>query len=150
MSHKLAKHKAVFTPDEKNLLRRYLIWWYKMTKEELDRIDRKFTQLHVDRFVQKSMIQSLEKFEGEDRLDFDRKLEEFAQYIDKKECQAKAQKFSDADGTKMKSEYFFLLCRLKSIEEAIGFFLGVSALPGIKKLYEQEMTCRILQSREHT
>jgi len=37
--------------NERNLIRRYLIWCYKATKEDLDKVDRKFTQLRVDYYV---------------------------------------------------------------------------------------------------
>jgi len=40
---------------EKNLLRRYLIWCYKTTKEELDKVDRYFTQDVADAYILKCL-----------------------------------------------------------------------------------------------
>ena len=39
------------TANEQKLVWRYLLWCYKTTKETLDRIDRYYTQLWVDKFV---------------------------------------------------------------------------------------------------
>jgi len=43
--------KNIFSLDQKNLIRSYLVWCYKTTKEDLDKIDRYFTQNHVDNFI---------------------------------------------------------------------------------------------------
>ena len=42
--------------DSRNLKKRYLIWLYKTTKEALDRIERKFTQADIDKFILMDMI----------------------------------------------------------------------------------------------
>ena len=39
----------------KNLKKRYLIWFYKTTKEALDKIERKFTQMEIDKFILKEL-----------------------------------------------------------------------------------------------
>lgn len=41
--------KVKISYSQENLIRSYLIWCYKTTKEDLDRIDRYFTQVLVDR-----------------------------------------------------------------------------------------------------
>jgi len=44
--------------DGKTLTKRYLLWCYKTTKEQLDWIDRKFTQIQVDRYTLKCLLKS--------------------------------------------------------------------------------------------
>lgn len=48
--------------NTKKLKTRYLVWLYKTTKERLDRIDRKFTQLEVDRFILRELEKDLRQF----------------------------------------------------------------------------------------
>ena len=52
--------------DILNLKKRYLIWLYKETKEALDRVDRKFTQIEIDKFIleelQKATYGSIRSF----------------------------------------------------------------------------------------
>jgi hypothetical protein len=126
--------------DTRNLRKRYLIWLYKTTKEELDRIERKFTQLEVDKFI----LKELRKQNKEEKLkEF---ITEFENYINNKEKEGLAQKF---DGGKLSAGFIFLEAKLKSIEKAIVKELGASGLHEVKSLYEKEMTERILKSSEH-
>jgi hypothetical protein len=37
--------------DILKLKKRYLIWLYKENREALDRVDRKFTQIDIDKFI---------------------------------------------------------------------------------------------------
>ncbi len=138
--------------EQKALVRRYLIWCYKTTKEALDRIDRKFTQLLVDRFI-------LKELEGRDKKDKDlldanslksyqQKREEFEQYILAKEQEAYSVKFSDQDHHVLKADYLYLKNRLTAVEKAICHFLGEKGLGYIQSHYEDEMTRRILEARE--
>ena len=126
--------------DTKNLKKRYLIWFYKTAKEALDRVERKFTQAEVDRFILKELKKS----------DKDKSIElfvrQFEDYILKKEADGLNLKF---ENKKLKPDYIFLNLRLKAIEKAIVKELGSKALEEIKLLYEIEMTERILSSREH-
>ena len=41
--------------DIKNLKKRYLIWFYKIAKEALDKVERKFTQAEVDLLILKEL-----------------------------------------------------------------------------------------------
>ncbi|MBM3245458.1 MAG: hypothetical protein FJZ15_06685, partial [Candidatus Omnitrophica bacterium] len=41
--------------DIKQLKRRYLVWFYKTTKEALDKVERKFTQAEIDRAILKEL-----------------------------------------------------------------------------------------------
>lgn len=123
----------------KNLKRRYLIWFYKTAKEELDKIERKFTQAQVDRFILKELrrrqIHGIEKF-----------IEDFLLYIEKKEKSGRELKFR---GKQLNPEYQFLVLKLEAIEKAIKKEFGAKTLKEIKLLYETEMIARILKSVEH-
>ncbi|MDD3087250.1 MAG: hypothetical protein PHP89_01650 [Candidatus Omnitrophica bacterium] len=126
--------------EVKNLKKRYLVWFYKNTKESLDKIERKFTQVEVDRFILKELKArvrdgSSAKF-----------IRQFEEYIEKKERDGLGLKFEDK---KLKPDYLFIVAKLRAIEKAIVKELGRKALEEIKLLYEIEMTERILGSREH-
>ena len=126
--------------DTRNLKKRYLVWLYKTTKESLDRIERKFTQLEIDRLI----LGRLKK------LDRQKKVSSFIAdlktYIQNKEKDGLGLKYS---GLNVKPEYYFLVLKLEAIEETIVQELGRKALLEIKSLYEREMTRRILESKEH-
>lgn len=125
--------------DIKNLKQRYLIWLYKTTKESLDKIERKFTQLSIDRFI----LKELEREDKTKRLK--RLIDEFKVYIQNKEKEGFNLKYEKRE---LKSHYHFLTLKLKAIEEAIVKILGKNALGKIKLLYEQAMIARILSSQE--
>lgn len=126
--------------DLKNLKKRYLIWLYKTTKEALDKTERKFTQLEIDKFMLKEL----------NRLDKSGKarqfIADFSVYIQNKEKDGLSLKY---DGKELKPEYYFLVLKLKAIEKAITKEFDKSTLKEIKSLYEKEMTERILKSTEH-
>ena len=126
--------------DIKNLKKRYLIWFYKTTKEALDKVERKFTQAEVDKFL----LAEMKKLDKKNQM---RKfIDEFKAYVHNKEKEGMALKFAE-QGTK--PEYVFLELKLQAIEKAIVKELGKPALEEIKALYEREMTERILESTEH-
>lgn len=129
--------KFKLTPNEKNLIRRYLVWCYKSTKEELDRIDRKFTQLKVDDFI----LLKLSSKPGAERKALEGSIAEFKEYISKKQESASAEKSTP--------KHVYLQNRLSAVEDAVKYFLGAPELTKIIALYEHEMTVRILQAREH-
>lgn len=126
--------------DIKNLKRRYLIWLYKTTKEDWDKVERKFTQLDIDRAI----LEELNKLDSDKRTKGF--IEVFANYIRNKEKKGLDLKY---EGGKLKPAYHFLGLKLKAIEKVIAEELGKKALKEIKSLYEKEMTERILKSREH-
>jgi hypothetical protein len=126
--------------DSKNLKKRYLVWLYKTTKESFDKIERKFTQLEIDRQI----LCYLKKLDTQKRAGgfiFD-----FKTYIANKEREALSLKY---EGKNLKSEHYFLDLKLMAIEKVIKGELGKKGLAEIKSLYEEEMTKRILESREH-
>ncbi|MBF0483266.1 MAG: hypothetical protein HQL25_01030 [Candidatus Omnitrophica bacterium] len=134
--------------NQKNLIRRYLIWCYKTTKEDLDRIDRYFTQLLVDDHMLEQLHSSRE-FKNLDLKEFHKLVEDFEDYRDKKEVKVVEQKFLDKDKKILQPQYLYLQKRFQAIEKVIGHFLGKAELKKITLAYEQEMTKRILEAREH-
>lgn len=124
--------------DKKDLKKRYLLWLYKTTKESLDRIERKFTQLEIDRFILKELR----------KLDRDKKarrfIEEFSKYIQDKEKEAINLKYENKD---LQPDYRFLASKLKAVEKAIVKELGKGELEKIKDSYTQEMLRRIIEEK---
>jgi hypothetical protein len=135
------------TLSEKNLIKRYLLWCFKTTRESLDRVDRKFTQVQVDRYI----LESLEK--GSKRKNISAEyfalLDGFKDYIHAKEKDGIALKFSKSKPDQLNAEYLYLQNRIKGIERAVVYFLGSRVLSEFILQYESEMTRRILESREH-
>ncbi len=126
--------------DLKNLKKRYLIWLYKTTKEALDKIERKFTQLEIDNFI-------LKELRKEDKGGKLKKLiDDLEAYIKNKEKDGLALKYENKE---VKPDCDFLGLKVKAIEKAIVKELGKEALQEIKLLYEIEMIERILKSTEH-
>lgn len=126
--------------DRRCLKGRYLLWLYKTTREELERIERKFTQLEIDNFLLKELCAGKA---GENYRSF---IDEFRAYVEKKQREGARLKFA-AGG--LKPEYAFLAAKLKAIEKAIAKTLGRPRLAEIKSLYELEMRRRILESHDH-
>ena len=135
--------------EERNLIRRYLVWCYKTTKEELDRIDRKFTQLTVDYFLLKEISKRQNASMGSSQRQYSKFIDEFNAYIRQKERDAAQTKFLDKKKAKPYPRYEYLRNRFLAIEKAISFFLGKKELDDITVLYEWEMTRRILAASDH-
>ena len=123
--------------DILNLKKRYLIWLYKETKEALDRVDRKFTQIDIDKFI----LEELQKSTIADK----KFLDEFIIYVNNKEQDCQKIKSVDTD---LNSEHQFFSLKLHAIEKSIVNELGAEGLEEIKNLYHQEMVDRILRSTE--
>ena len=125
--------------DKTSLKKRYLLWLYKTTREALERIERKFTQLEIDRFILNELIKS----------DRDKKvgrfIRQFKDYIQNKEKEGLRLKYV---GKQLKAEYYFLVLKLKAIEKTIIRALGKNASKEIKVVYEKEMIERILKSTD--
>ena len=142
--------KSALTRNEKNLIRRYLVWCYKTTKEELDRIDRKFTQLAVDDFILGQLNAAKKKAGKEGLSRYNELVNDFEKYIADKAKGSQALKFTGPGERTLEPKYFFLKERLAAIEKSIVSFLSRKDLAVIESLYEAEMTQRILGSKEHT
>jgi hypothetical protein len=157
--------KPKLSLNQKNLIRRYLMWCYKTAKEDLDRVDRYYTQLTVDQIV----LTSLKASAGfKARQEIRKKIEEFEQYMAKKKAGVDLKKFINEPQTygavgerkfdgrinpsqpQLTPHYEYTKLRFEAIENAIRFFLGDQALRSICRQYETEMARRIFESGEHT
>ena len=118
----------------KNLIRRYLIWGYKTTKESFERIERKTTQLKVDEYISRKL-----NYKKVNNKDYQKLIHEFELYIKNKIKEKRT----------YHPQYLYLKNRLTAIEEAIKYFLGKKELTKIEKIYEQEFVERILKARDH-
>ena len=135
-----------FVNEEKALVRRYLVWCYKTTKESLDRVERKFTQAAIDRFVLGKISRA--KVPAAAQKEYQKLIADFEVYISDKEKDGAKQKF--IDGKKdLNPQYLYLKNRLSAVEDAIKRFLGPRELTRIHLMYEEEFTRRILESKEH-
>jgi len=123
--------------DIRDLKKRYLVWFYKTTKEALDKIERKFTQSQIDRLILKAL-------RSKEKAGLKKSIDEFEAYIETKEKTGVELKY---DGNNLKSDYEFLCLKLEAIEKVIVKTLGLKALKEIKALYEKEMTERIFKKQ---
>lgn len=139
-----------FTPNEKRLLRRYLIWGYKTTKESLDRIERYFTQLDVDGYLFDQLSNGQEYRSPKSSVEYKALVDNFQNYMQNKEENVLKKKFFDQKLGILNPDYQYLRNRFMSLEKAIGHFLGKKELAAIERLYEEEMTRRILEAKEHS
>ena len=130
--------------EKNNLKKRYLFWLYKTTKEPLDRIDRKFTQLEIDREI----LKKLENIKTvEDKNNWDRLLNKFKDYINNKEKDAENIVYSNSQKV-IKADYLFLKSKFRIVEQLILDEFGSKQLKFIRSSYEDEMTKRIIQEKE--
>jgi hypothetical protein len=132
--------------DIKNLKFRYLLWLYKTTKEEIDRVERKFTQLDIDKEIFQYILKHANFSQVREKNKFNKLLKDFEEYIDKKEKDGLNLKFEQG---KLKPEYYFLLLKLQAIAKTIVKQFGRKVMDQIKSLYEGEMRRRILESKGH-
>ena len=123
------------------------MWCYKTTKENLDRVDRKFTQLIVDEKILKT-LKKTSRGSSTSHLKFKNLIQEFEHYVARKSEDARKGKFATRDNKELRGEYVFLCRRFKAVEDAARFFLGKKELKEMADLYEAEMIRRILESRE--
>ena len=138
-------NKKALKGNEKRLVRRYLVWCYKTTKESLDRVDRYYTQNKVDIFML-SELRRGKKAGDEKYLSL---VNDFEQYLSNKLKNADKQKFKEEEKKKFHGDYLYLKNRFAAVERTISYFLGKKELTSIERDYEEEMTNRIWQAREH-
>lgn len=136
--------------NEKNLMRRYLIWCYKTTKESLDRIDRYFTQQTVDEFLLDDLRNDKAYGSSKKTDPYKKMVDDFKKYMDKKQENVLSKKFCDKAHKKLQPDYQYLKNRFAAIEKAICYFFSEKELKRITDQYEEEMTRRILEAREHS
>jgi hypothetical protein len=137
------------TQDHKALIRRYLLWFFKTTKESLERIERKTTQLTVDKYVFDHIKAAGHKVPDHGRGKYNGLVKEFEAYIKAKREDELKLKFSDARKKSLNPQYIYLKNRLQAVEAAVKHFLGEKELRKMRSLYEKEFTSRILQARDH-
>ena len=135
--------------NEKKLMWRYLIWYYKSTKEDIDKIDRYYTQEIVDTFLLKKLKESKNFDNGKGSSVYLDCVDVFEEYRDNKKLKADEQKFFNVNEKKVCAEYQYLTDKLVAIEKAIEHFFGKKELDDIVSLYEEEMIDRILKARKH-
>jgi hypothetical protein len=133
--------------DIKNLKFRYLLWLYRTTKEGFDSIERKFTQVDIDRKIMRYMREHINSRNLKRKHEARKFLKDFKEYVNKKEKDGMELKF---EGRKLKPEYYHLSLKLEAIEKAIIEELGRRRLREIKALYEHEMRRRIIETQDHT
>lgn len=131
--------------EPKFLKKRYLIWLYKTTKESIDRIDRKLTQLDIDYKLLKYFKKAAKNYPD---ISLVKLTEEFEIYIKNKEKDAIFSKFENGS-KQLKPDYLFLKLKLEAVRQEIIDLLGKKGLKEISDLYENEMIERILKEREH-
>ena len=132
--------------DIKNLKFRYLLWLYRTTKEGFDRIERKFTQVDIDRKIMRYMREHINTRNLRRKNEARKFIKDFKEYIDTKEKDGRELKF---EGRKLKAEYYHLSLKLEAIEKAVVEELGRTRLKEIQVLYEHEMRQRIIESHDH-
>ncbi len=139
----------IFSSNDRNLIQRYLIWCYKTTKEDLDRIDRYFTQKIIDDYMFEELINTKECRSTSGNEEFKLQVHNFEKYKEEKFNKAQNKKYF-GDGNKIISQdYLYMKYRLTAIEKAIVHFLGENELNNIIERYEEEMTRRIIVAHEH-
>lgn len=116
---------------------RYLVWLYKTAKEAVDRVDRKFTQLEIDRQIRAILFKEINL--SAEKKSLEKFLKELDEYIAKKETEAQSLK---------NPAYAFHKLKLAAIERSIECLLDKKALEEIKELHQQEMLRRIIEAKE--
>ena len=137
------------TQAHKDLTRRYLLWFYKSTRESFERIERKTTQLMVDEYVLQCIKVAGQKPLSFCSKEYDHLVKDFETYIKTKQEDELKLKYSDAKGKSLHPQYVYLKNKLEAVEAAIRHFLGEKELRAMRVLYEKEFVGRILQSRDH-
>jgi hypothetical protein len=139
----MKKSKDISKEDKTSLHKRYLFWLYKMTREESDKTDRKFTQLDVDKEIQKLLGDKVRGLGAAFEKNLSPFLKEWKKYVFQKESDAQKLKFTE-DGL-MDPGYLFLRLKLEAIEQVTKARFGRKALAEFKKLYEEISLKRILE-----
>jgi len=140
MARKLASLSRL---DRMSLTKRYLFWLYKVTKDELDKIERKFTQMDIDRDIQRLLDKKTKGLDPALKKGIQPHLDEWQEYIFQKESDAQKLKF-DEDG-RLNASYLFLSLKLEAVTQIIRTRLGLRGYRQIQRLYEESLVKRILE-----
>jgi len=136
------RHHGLSRDAYRGLLRRYLLWMYKTTKDELDRIDRKFTQLDVDRFIAGYFFKISRRLSKRSREALDPFFREWDEYVEVKEKDA--QDLKSVGPGEMEARYAFLHLKLQAVQTAARRYLGPKSVKEFQRLYESKAVERIL------
>lgn len=130
-------------PDRDSLYKRYLFWLYKTIREDVDRIDRKFTQLVLDEKIAALLERDMASLDKELHQGVGPFVEEWKAYIAQKADDARKLKFSESG--LLKFEYVFLRLKLKAVERLIVERLGRRHLNEFRRRLEEAAMQGILQ-----
>lgn len=151
-TRKVSFKKMDFSNLSKNerasLLKRYLLWLYKTTKDECDKIDRKFTQLDIDRNIERILEKSVNACDPVLKQALLLQLGEWKSYIVGKEADAQRLKF-DSSG-QLDPHYAFLCLKKEAVERLIVTHFGQKGLCEIRDLYEESSMRKILEDTRST
>ncbi|MDD5019429.1 MAG: hypothetical protein PHH75_04895 [Candidatus Omnitrophica bacterium] len=134
---------ALCPQDRDSLYKRYLFWLYKTTRDECDRIERKFTQIAIDKEITRFLDKALAGSEAGSLQGVDVFIGEWRRYAAQKAADAPRMKWTDAGA--LKPEYAFLRLKLRAIEQAIAKYLGKKAIKDFRRLCEEAAMQGILQ-----
>ncbi len=148
MSFKKKDFSNLSKDDHASLLKRYLLWLYKTTKDACDKIDRKFTQLEIDRQIEKILEKSVDACDPVLKQALVLQLGEWKAYIIGKEADAERLKF-DSNG-QLDPHYAFLCLKKEAVERLILMHFGPKGLNQIKDLCEEASIMRILEDTRST
>ncbi len=129
--------------DQVSLSKRYLFWLYKTTRDELDKVDRKFMQLAVDNEIYKKLKKAVKRLGPGISGTLEAFLREWQEYIFQKDSDAQKLKYSE-DG-KPNHAYLSLRLKLEAIEAVVRGRFGKKQLLFYKELYEDAAYEVILQ-----
>lgn len=136
------KMSCISREDQNSLSKRYLLWLYKMTRDEADKIERKFTQLDIDREVEKFLKKKTGGLKSSLKAGMSPFMEEWKEYIFAKESDAQKLKFTEEGQPDPK--YIFLRLKLEAIESVMKASFGATFFKEARKLYEDSCIQRIL------
>jgi len=137
------KAASIGKDDANSLTRRYLFWLYKTTRDQTDKIDRKFTQLEVDKEIQKILEKKVWAMKKAFQKPLRPFLEEWKEYIFAKQSDAQKLKFNEEGG--FSDEYLFLHLKLAAITQIIKDRFGLATLKKFKTLCEERAFEAILE-----
>ena len=133
---------SVSQEDQNSLSKRYLLWLYKTTRDEADKIERKFTQLDIDREVEKLLKKKTGGLKSSLKAGVSPFMEEWKEYIFRKESDGQKLKFTEEFEPDPK--YIFLRLKLEAIENIMKASFGAAFFKEARKLYEDSCIQRIL------
>lgn len=109
----------------------------------MDKIDRKFTQLDIDRQILRVLNKKARSLKGPLSKGIAPFLREWQEYVFEKESDAQKLKFTEEG--RLDPGYLFLHLKLEAVIRITKARLGARCLQEFKKLYEEGAMKRILE-----